>query len=375
MVFPELCLSAYAIDDLLFQDALLDAVEAKSPPRRGELQVVARLCRRRAAAGAGPSLQLRRRDPSRAACSGSCPKIYLPNYREFYERRHFTSGEEIARRDDRGRWTPGAVRHRSACSQRSGRRPASPFISRSARICGCRSRRATARRGGRRRDPAQPVGQQHHHRQGADAAAVMRLAIGALHRRLRLFGGRRRRIDDRPRLGRPGRDLRIGPRIWPRQSGFQLHPGDGRLPMSISAASGRSACAPTLLATARKATAATRPPFRTVAFDFAAPARKRLELRRDVERFPFVPADPAMLRDNCYEAYNIQVQGLAQRLKRDRARKAGDRRLGRARFDTGADRLGAGDGPARPATQQHPRLYACPALRPARRPRPMPGGS
>src|ERR1051325_6795643 len=29
MVFPELCLSAYAIDDLLFQDAVLDAVEAQ----------------------------------------------------------------------------------------------------------------------------------------------------------------------------------------------------------------------------------------------------------------------------------------------------------------------------------------------------------
>src|SRR5271155_4616402 len=29
MVFPELCLSAYAIDDLLFQDAVLDAVETQ----------------------------------------------------------------------------------------------------------------------------------------------------------------------------------------------------------------------------------------------------------------------------------------------------------------------------------------------------------
>src|SRR5260370_9134981 len=29
MVFPELCLSAYAIDDLLFQDALLDADAAQ----------------------------------------------------------------------------------------------------------------------------------------------------------------------------------------------------------------------------------------------------------------------------------------------------------------------------------------------------------
>jgi len=55
------------------------------------------------------------------------------------------------------------------------------------------------------------------------------------------------------------------------------------------------------------------PPFRRIAFDFAAPAGD-LELCRAVERFPFVPADPAMLADNCYEAYNIQVQGLAQRL-------------------------------------------------------------
>src|SRR5205085_5556269 len=56
------------------------------------------------------------------------------------------------------------------------------------------------------------------------------------------------------------------------------------------------------------------PPFRRVEFDFAAPSG-RLDLRRGVERFPFVPADPAMLADNCYEAYNIQVQGLSQRLK------------------------------------------------------------
>jgi NAD+ synthase (glutamine-hydrolysing) len=56
-----------------------------------------------------------------------------------------------------------------------------------------------------------------------------------------------------------------------------------------------------------------RPTFRTVAFEFAAPDEP-LELRRAVERFPYVPADPAMLKDNCYEAYNIQVQGLAQRL-------------------------------------------------------------
>ena len=34
-----------------------------------------------------------------------------------------------------------------------------------------------------------------------------------------------------------------------------------------------------------------------------------------VERFPFVPADPDRLAQDCYEAYNIQVDGLAQRLR------------------------------------------------------------
>jgi NAD+ synthase (glutamine-hydrolysing) len=55
------------------------------------------------------------------------------------------------------------------------------------------------------------------------------------------------------------------------------------------------------------------PPFRRVAVDFDAPSSE-FALRRRVERFPFVPSDPAMLRENCYEAYNIQIQGLAQRL-------------------------------------------------------------
>ena len=38
-------------------------------------------------------------------------------------------------------------------------------------------------------------------------------------------------------------------------------------------------------------------------------------LRRKVERFPFVPADPDRLALDCYEAYNIQVSGLEQRLR------------------------------------------------------------
>jgi NAD+ synthase (glutamine-hydrolysing) len=38
-------------------------------------------------------------------------------------------------------------------------------------------------------------------------------------------------------------------------------------------------------------------------------------LLREIERFPFVPADPQRLEQDCYEAYNIQVAGLEQRLR------------------------------------------------------------
>jgi NAD+ synthase (glutamine-hydrolysing) len=36
---------------------------------------------------------------------------------------------------------------------------------------------------------------------------------------------------------------------------------------------------------------------------------------RDVERFPYVPNDPALRDERCYEAYNIQVHGLMKRLQ------------------------------------------------------------
>jgi NAD+ synthase (glutamine-hydrolysing) len=54
--------------------------------------------------------------------------------------------------------------------------------------------------------------------------------------------------------------------------------------------------------------------FRTVDFTLEPP-REDLGLRRPIERFPFVPADETRLEQDCYEAYNIQVAGLLQRLR------------------------------------------------------------
>jgi NAD+ synthase (glutamine-hydrolysing) len=54
--------------------------------------------------------------------------------------------------------------------------------------------------------------------------------------------------------------------------------------------------------------------FRTVGFE-AGPPRGDIGFRRRVGRFPFVPDDPARLELDCFEAYNIQVSGLEQRLR------------------------------------------------------------
>src|SRR5690606_8657124 len=39
------------------------------------------------------------------------------------------------------------------------------------------------------------------------------------------------------------------------------------------------------------------------------------ELIRPLDRFPFVPDDAGRLDQDCYEAFNIQVQGLMRRMK------------------------------------------------------------
>ena len=54
--------------------------------------------------------------------------------------------------------------------------------------------------------------------------------------------------------------------------------------------------------------------FRRVALEIE-PVGGRLLLEREYARFPYIPADPATRNQRCYEAYNIQVQGLSQRLK------------------------------------------------------------
>ncbi|HVF65717.1 MAG TPA: NAD(+) synthase [Casimicrobiaceae bacterium] len=95
MLFPELGLSAYAIDDLLLQDALLDAVEAQlariaeSSKALGAVVIVGAPVRRNGRLyNCGVVV-------SRGTILGVVPKSFLPNYREFYEHRWFAPGAGV----------------------------------------------------------------------------------------------------------------------------------------------------------------------------------------------------------------------------------------------------------------------------------------
>src|SRR6202008_2414325 len=60
--------------------------------------------------------------------------------------------------------------------------------------------------------------------------------------------------------------------------------------------------------------------FRRVRFEHR-PHCRDVGLERTVERFPFVPSNPARLDKDCYEAFNIQVQGLTKRLQATNSEK------------------------------------------------------
>jgi len=54
---------------------------------------------------------------------------------------------------------------------------------------------------------------------------------------------------------------------------------------------------------------------RTIEFALLPPVKATAPLERAISRFPYVPDDPQRLDQDCYEAYSIQVNGLRQRLE------------------------------------------------------------
>lgn len=61
---------------------------------------------------------------------------------------------------------------------------------------------------------------------------------------------------------------------------------------------------------------------RRISFSAAPDRDAKLPLERHIDRFPFVPDDEDLLDQDCFEAYNIQVQGLRRRLESSGVKKA-----------------------------------------------------
>jgi NAD+ synthase (glutamine-hydrolysing) len=316
MVFPELGLSSYSIDDLLLQDALLDQVEvsiAKIVEASRKLFPVLIV---------GAPLRVANRLYNtavvihRGRILGVVPKVYLPNYREFYEKRHFISGAnticdttELA-----GETVPfgsdllfkasgvEVTFHVEICedvwvpippSSHAALAGAELLINLSASnitigkaearrlLCGSQSMRAVAAYAYSAAGPGEST---------TDLAWDGHAAVYELGDPL----VETTRFEKDSTLVHADVDL-------------------GRIRQERLRYNGFADCAEQESARVAR--------FRTVGFQLDPP-KNRVALDRAIERFPYVPSDPAKLRDNCYEAYNIQVQGLAQRLQSSRTENA-----------------------------------------------------
>ncbi len=306
-VFPELGVSGYAISDLLHQTALLDAVEAvvaqlvvASADLLPVLLVGAPL--RHAGALYNCALAIHR-----GRLLGVVPKVHLPNYREFYELRHFVAGDGMVGGDIAvGALTapfgtdllfaaedvPGLVVHAEICEDIWVPVPPSSHaaLAGATVLANLSASNITIGKAETRRLLCAS--------QAARCmAAYLYAAAGAGESTTDLAW------DGQASIFENGATLAETER-FPSSSQFALADIDLDLLRHERMQMGS-------FDTNRR-----RNPdaFRRIAFTLDPP-RGDIGLERKVERYPFVPADPARLEQDCYEAYNIQVSGLTQRLR------------------------------------------------------------
>ncbi|MCS0601195.1 NAD(+) synthase [Streptomyces sp. LP11] len=308
-VFPELGLTGYAIDDLLLQDALLDDVEAAlATVVAGSAELLPVLV-------VGAPLRHRGHLYNcavlvhRGRVLGVVPKSYPPNYREFYERRQIAGGD--AERGGSilvgGESVPFGVDLLFAAAD-------VPGLVVHAEVC---------------EDMWVPVPPS---AEAALAGATVLLnlsgspiTVGRAEDRELLCRSASTRclaayVYAAAGLGESTTDLSWDGQTMIYENGVLLAETD-RFPLDEQYAVAdvdldllrQERQRMGTFGENRRTHAERTDDFRTVSFTLAPPAAD-LGLRRRVERFPFVPADPERLAQDCYEAYNIQVAGLQQRL-------------------------------------------------------------
>ena len=314
VVFSELTLSGYALDDLLLQDALLDAVEdaaatliAATSGLLPVLLVGAPL--RHAGRVYNTALVIHR-----GKLLGVVPKTYMPNYREFYEPRQAASGDGMGGEISFAGQTapfgsdllfaaddlPGFVVHVEICEDVWVPIPPSSqaALAGATVLANLSASSITIGKAETRRMLCQS-------QSARCLAAYLYSAAGAGESTTDLAW------DGQVAIFENGVSLAEGGRF---AEGEQLAIADIDLDLLRQERMRMG----TFDDNRRRAGAGD---FRRVAFPLDPPTLD-LGLRRRVERFPFVPADPARLAQDCYEAYNIQVAGLVQRLRATGIRRA-----------------------------------------------------
>ena len=304
-IFPELCLSGYAIDDLFLQDALLDGVADALATVVEESADLAPVLVVGAPIGHGNRVLNAAVVIHRGRILGVAPKSYLPTYREFYERRWFAPGDDVrgttvlagqeapigpdllfAATDVRGlvlhvevcedMWVPvppsseAALAGATVLANISG----SPIT-----VGRAEERRLLVRSASSRCLAAYVYAAAGQGESTTDLSWDGQTMVYEMGQLL----GETERFPDGPRATVVDVDL-------DRMRLERLRTGtfdDNRRSLG--------------------------PDFRTVEFELA-PTTADIGLRRKVDRFPFVPDDAERLALDCYEAYNIQVSGLEQRL-------------------------------------------------------------
>ena len=310
IVFPELSLSAYAIDDLHMQGALLDEVE------RQIVRVAGATAETGVAAVVGAPVRHGDRllNAALVLAEGEIvaivPKTYLPNYREYYEKRWFSpaqpdrahmvqfAGQRVWMGPDlvfRAENRPGFVFGVEVCEDYWAPLPPSTRLALAgarillnlsasnivigkaddrALLCASQSARAmaayvfTASGWGESTTDLAWDGQATIHELGA-----------------RLVEGERFSLESHLTIADVDVD-RIGLE---------------RLRTGTFADCARRELDPDRID--------------VITFKAREDAAPQGDLIRPLDRFPFVPDDAARLDQDCYEAFNIQVQGLMRRLK------------------------------------------------------------
>ena len=306
IVFPELSLSGYAIDDLLMQDALLAEVERQIAVLAGAADAAGVIAVVGAPVRSGDALYNCALVLGSGSVLGVVPKTYLPNYREYYEKRWFApaasrSEDTVVLNGETVDFAPGLIFE-------AVDRPGFVFA---AEIC---------------EDFWAP--QPPSTRAALAGARILlnlsasNIVIGKADERALLCASQSVRtlsayVFTASGWGESSTDLAWDGQATIHELGVKLAEGerfatDSRLTVADIDV-GRIGLDRLRNGTFADCARIEGEPATVVPFE--AGAGPDAGLLRPLDRFPFVPDDPARLDQDCFEAFNIQVQGLMRRMK------------------------------------------------------------